>query len=522
MKPTDKLVNQIEQLQEHTDKELDQRILADIFAVMDETTKIEPAKQSLSIWRFIMQSKVSKMAIAAVIVIVIGMLSIFMNGVEVPKRSVFDILTKACAAEESLFSRQGIIHIVNEITVYSVPNSRDLADDSNDEIKQYVDTANSWLKHNWLPICALKHTGDFRFDQLKLPVQDKSYIVKDESWYNSQTNHFARIMKVGDDLIFANSFDGEYIHTSESVDGALNLVKNEITSQFKSPANPAGFLGIAAGLKGNIATEENASPIQEINEGELDDGTLATIIKTGFKDMYGDLNAYWQFKIRIDDNTIAEMEFIVDAQTVMKIRRVVTETVAQPAISWDMNELRQEQSKPAATPGVGISSNMVIPNVTVDHMVKRATSKPYIFATDPAWANKRQITDCFDPPSPGHRMFIVSYRANDDRHVVFLQSETYNKMLAAVLKEGQLLYTSPTGVKVWGGGDKEKWWTNIVLTSARYVIKDPPSDDRTGYAFQTPAGTFPVVAINGQVTEQELKAMADSLITAEEYLQSDQ
>ena len=69
---------------------------------------------------------------------------------------------------------------------------------------------------------------------------------------------------------------------------------------------------------------------------------------------------------------------------------------------------------------------MVVLDVSVEHMVKKADYKTYLFSEAPSWAGDREITDCLDVATPPHRMFITTYRAKDSRHVVFLQSFTIN------------------------------------------------------------------------------------------------
>ena len=85
------------------------------------------------------------------------------------------------------------------------------------------------------------------------------------------------------------------------------------------------------------------------------------------------------------------------------------------------------------------------------------------------------------------------------------------------MKQGTLVYTSPNGFKVWGGGP-QKWYSQILLQSARWFIKDPPSEDRIGYVLESPAGTFPALAINGPISDEELHKLVDSLIPAKDYL----
>ncbi len=166
-------------------------------------------------------------------------------------------------------------------------------------------------------------------------------------------------------------------------------------------------------------------------------------------------------------------------------------------------------------------SGCVKEHVTVRHMVEKADFETYIFASDPPWAGQRDIADILDILSPTHRMFAISYRAEGGRHVVLVQSHTYNKKLGpkTTSPEATLVYNSPTGVKVWSG-PRDKWLARILLKSSRRVIKDRPSEDRTGYLLETPAGTFPALAINGPLSDEELHALIDSLVAVKEYLRN--
>lgn len=147
---------------------------------------------------------------------------------------------------------------------------------------------------------------------------------------------------------------------------------------------------------------------------------------------------------------------------------------------------------------------------SVEHMVKKAEFTTYVFSQAPSWAGERQITDILDVASPPHRMFLTTYRAKDGRHVVLMQSFSYNKMLGKFVKTGKVIYTLPSGIKVWSRS-RDQWLANILLTSARASIKDPPGKELTGYILEPPAGTFPTLAINGKIPEDELHSLIDSL-----------
>lgn len=474
-------------------------------------TKTLNAGHWRTIGRTIVRNPITKLAAAAVIILGIVLFSqqwSSTNGKE--SSAYFSLLSQACAAERSLFFQDGIVHIVNEIIVYS----EDLPSKEQDS-----DTPDSFLEYKWLPMCSVKANGKLRFNQLQLSTDsNEPYTIVDESWYDSATGYFARVLKLDEGVFFANSYDGQFVYNSETApDGSFRLIKEQAGDDFTPPKNPAEFLGIAAGLRSGI-DEENDPLVQGVSDGILDDGTAVSIVQAGFTSPSGELTAYWLFMIRKDDSTIAEMEFIIAEKPQLLIRKVLSETVSAPDVSWNLAALPAKVIERQGKPKAKILPDMVIPNVSVQHMVDRSDFETYIFATKPSWTGQVEIIDCIDPASFGKRMFIFASRADDGRHLVLVQSPTYNKMLGNFAKMGDLVYTSPNGFKVWGGGP-QKWFSKILLSSARATIKDPPSEDRVGFMLESPAGTFPSLAVNGPLTDEELHNLIDSLIPAKEYQQ---
>ncbi len=161
-------------------------------------------------------------------------------------------------------------------------------------------------------------------------------------------------------------------------------------------------------------------------------------------------------------------------------------------------------------------SKLKAAKVTVEQLVAHATFQTYILAEDPPWTGTVHIIEATDPVTPGHLMYVLAALADDGRHLVLAQSETFNKMLGQKVKQGHIVYTSAGGFKVWAGGP-DKWYSKILLDSARDIIQDSPSDERIGYVIESPVGTFIPMAVNGPVTDDQLHSVVDSLIPAKEY-----
>lgn len=455
-------------------------------------------------WRKIMTSSFGKIGIAAVVAVAVALFGLSRIG-PTPSggESIFGkfrLLAQACAAEESLFLASDIIHIQNEIIIQGSGGT----------------TPEAGLDHTWLPMCSMRADGTLRFDQLTLSIEPESYVVTDHSWYDPVTGRFARVLKVGEKVFFANSYDGQAVYTTASgPDGTFEVGVEAVSDQFAPPQSPAEYLGLAAGLKTSL--EEETTQVQSVEGGTLPDGAAAHIYKVGMPDPKGHLNAWWLFRVRDEDATIAEKEFVMSGRSVLLIRRVLTESVAAPEVSWSLDEIEALMGEPGGEQEVSVTPEMVIQGVSVQHMVERADFETYVFEAKPTWTEEIQITDCIDPASPGGRMFIMTARAEDGRHLVLVQSPTYNKMLGNVVKAGEVIYSAPNGFKVWGGGP-QRWFSQILLQSARASIKDPPSEDRIGYVLESPAGTFPALAVNGPVGDEELRGLIDTLVTARAFL----
>jgi hypothetical protein len=380
----------------------------------------------------------------------------------------------------------------------------------------------SWLV-NWLPMCSLKANGEHRITEIRLARDaNHAYTIFDNVWYEPKTKRFVRTMETDNKVIFANSYDGQSVNLTETgVDGKVNLKDEVVTSDFKAPENPAEFLGMTAGVRQCMTDECFKQPVQEVTKDRLEDGTPVIVYKAGFPNPWGDLSTYYLFKIREADEIIGEIEYVYAGNRQMVIRRVVSEEVDKPGYSWNLGELNSKDLAGQTPSDVTVSSDVAIPNVTVRHMIDKADFETYIFATDPNWTKGRWIVDVVDPMNPPARMFVMVFppKDNDTRMVMLIQSQTHNKYMGAMFKQVEAqggkfdwkMYAN--GCKVYRNTGSEPFWTELCFKNANVE----PAKDRCGYIVQSPAGTFPLIAINGAVTEEELTALVNSLIPAKDY-----
>lgn len=482
---------------------------------------------SLNIWSKIMSSKITKLSAAAAVLIIVVLFGwLYSNPKTARHMSSFTLLARASAAEKTLFiGHQGIVHIVNEIIMYpqSESDMSALLDKLEADTTQEKNVAfiKSWLSYQWLPVYSLDADGKLREHKLKIAGHtDKTITVTDLSWYDPVTGYYARVLKTGDNVLFANSYDGQSVYLADKgPGGVLEIRRKAITQEFRIPENPADFLGIAAGIKGTVP-DKHYPPIKDVTSETFYDGTPARVYKLAFTDAWGKTNSYFAFRVDPDSEIINEIECVFEGTTTRLHRRTVTETVDSPKLSWNLSELNASAAKQT---DVNIDTDDGADIVTVEQMTERATYPVYIFEKVPSWTNKRLIYDLPDEASAPARMFCVTYTSKDGRDVVLTQGETFNRYFTAAFDKIQELgekipwiYESKDGFKVLHQDDKttEMWWTELALKSSGFE----PRDNRIGYILCSPAGSFMVLAVNGPLSEQELHGLIDSLIPAQEYV----
>jgi hypothetical protein len=508
---------------------LEQRLLAALTQA--------PRRQSAQaeIWRVVMNSRITRVAaVAAVLIVILGVSVWSSRPSQSNSMSSFTLLGRSSAAERVLFLGEHIVHIASEIVLYpsSQPDSSGLLRDleASATYENSVAFIESWLSQRWFPLYSLGADGRTQEHRLEVASSTgKAVTVSDLLWYEPATSCFVRVLKTGDDVLFANAYDGAAVYIAEKdQNGKLQVRREAVTNGFKVPDNPADFMGIAAGVAGSVP-DEHYPPIQGVTTERHPDGTESRVYKLGFTDLSGKLNTYFLFKIDADTDVIDEIDCVVNGATARVHRRLLNETVDAPELSWDLAELTATTAQTSASSvepedqtNVNVRANKGGQVITIPQIAERATFAAYAFSQAPSWTQGETFYDLPDEGSAPARMFCATYRGKDGRDVVLTQGESFNRYFSLMVREIEKAkepiswaYESPNGFKVIHQSDRstEMWWTEVALKSSGFE----PKANRVGYVLMSPAKTFMVLAVNGPISKEELHEVIDTLIPAEEY-----
>lgn len=476
------------------------------------------------VWRTIMTSRMTK--VAAVLVVTALAAIMVWKSQTAQTMTGFDILTRAAAAEGMMFSNKGMMHFVNEITLYPSAKAdagKLLTDlEANATQEKNIAFIKSWLSQKWVPICLLNDKGHMVWYELDVAAgADKPVVVTDEVWFDGATGRFARVLKTADKVLFANAWDGQAVYTTKKGEsGGIQVVRSVMAADWKAPENPADFMGLAAGVKGSIAADYYP-PVQSVTTETVTDGSQLRVYKLGYADAWKKVETYFLFKVDAGNGVIDEVDCVVEGATARVHRRVSSEPAETVAVGWDLAALSME--KPAGQSDVVATKGAHV--VTVAQMAEKAAFPVYVFASQPQWVGRVKVFSLPDDTDPASRMFAVTYKATDGRDIVLTEGRAFNRYFGALLKAVEAhnetipwYYQSPNGFSVMHQKDSttEMWWTELALKSSGFT----PAANRAGYILMSPAKDFCVLAVNGPISDEELHGLVDSLIPAKDYVEA--
>lgn len=462
-----------------------------------------PTRSAAPPWRRRASRMRMTIAVAAASVLAMILFPIGLGLIPSSRGGAASLLSQAAAAESRLFAADDVVHLAGEIVAGPVADPELAA-------------------VRWIPLVAVGTDGKMHYQQIKLGNDPgATYRLRDESWYDPATHRFAHILSLNGRPLFANAFDGRSVHLMDLDDqGRPRVESRAVDAAFQPPRDPSEFLGVLTVAR-PVEDEAHLSRpdlIHEEGQVKLADGTPAHVVRiTSLSRESGiGLDVDLRITIRDDNHLIESMEFVASGKTIYTIRRAQADNRREPRYGWDLAGIRSAVEKHEGEPKMPVRTlaDMIRMDVTVDAMAKGADYPVYVLDRNPGWSERRQIVDILDLPSPPHRMFAAIYPAKDRRHVILVQAHSFNANLAPLTREAKLVYTAPSGIKVWSTRD-DRAMAKILLSSigtTKAIFADKPSPDCTGYLFETPDGTFPVLAVNGVLTDAELHGLADSLV----------
>ena len=496
----------------------------------------------LSIWRIIMKSPITR--VAAVFLVMSGIAVMSWQCPESQSKnkmaniSLVSFLNTACAAEQSLFKGENIVHIIHEISLHPNSNEPDLAKkldeltESNFVLSKNLAFMRAWFSSQAsLPVFSLKPNGEYQWHTLELTgADDQASVIQEHIWYDPESGHFARVFKQGDEVLFGAGFDGKAVYLAEAyTDRRIRVKREPVTEEFSIPENPAEFLGITASFMESM-DKMNLPPVQDEIRAKQDDGSWIRLYKLHWPGT----DAYHLFVVDDEDETIERIESVAFDRRIQQIRRISSESVDSPEFSWDMSEL-EDRSTPAEPSVVVIEG---VGEVTAQQMADSALVETYVLGQTPDWIEEQKFMIMSDKASPYGSGYVVFCTTNDGRCAAISQGRPVHQYISGMLNMsnqaglrwfpnymsknrfkvhdastlGRLVgislltvlsdFTNSTGSKLWS--------SDALLKQVGFE----PLPYYQIYMLHSPSDVYFNITFNGKFSDAEVRELIENLIPA--------
>jgi len=547
MREADNMKKLIKKLRFEATADTHERILGNVLQALEISEQQKSATPKPNIWRIIMKSPV--MRIAAVLFLIVGIAVVRWQISGKPEHmspnfSIF--ISTACAAEQTFFTGDNIVHITHEITLYPNTGAPDLAKkldeliESNFVLSKNLAFMRGWFSsHASLPVYSLKPNGEYQWYTLELTgIADKAAVIQEHIWYDPDTGYFVRAFMQEAQLIFAIGYDGAAVYMTEAWDnGKFEIRREPITEEFSLPENPAEFLGISASFQGSM-DKMNLPPIEEQSREQLADGRWLRV----FKLRWPGTDAYHIFKVDVDDNTIEQIESVAYGWTIQQIRRISSNTVEAPGFSWNLAELAGQSSP--LEPEVIITEGVT--PVTPQQMADSAQVETYVLGSKPDWIKEQKCVILSDKVSPYGAAYVVFCSTNDGRCVAISQGRTVHHYISGLLNMSNQAglrwfpnYMSQNRFKVHDVSTLGRIVGIAILTAVSDLTDDTgsklwssdalfkqigfePLPDYRIYMLDSPTDAYSSITFNGKFSDAEVRELIENLIPTRLYQSPDE
>jgi hypothetical protein len=146
-------------------------------------------------WRLIMKSPMTR--VAAVLLLIVGIAVVKWQISDKPNNptsplTIFSLINTACAAEQTFFTGDSIVHITHEITLYPNADAPDMSAkldeliESNFTLNRNLSFMRAWFSSRAsLPVHSLKANGEYQWYTLELTgIGDKASVIQEHIWYD--------------------------------------------------------------------------------------------------------------------------------------------------------------------------------------------------------------------------------------------------------------------------------------------------------------------------------------------------
>jgi len=475
-------------------------------------------------WRTIMKSPITRTA--AVITVTIGIIWAYYQTVENPNGTptVLSLLNAATATENTWFTGEQTVHIVNRIVIYPQHDVNDLGTlmenlESNYDLANLEAFARRLLTPQGMEFFSLDHNGNRHDHQLELVDRQQSgeATIEDHIWYDPDTGRYLRLLTRTDQVLFAHSFDGQRVYLAQRDDqGKLMIQSDPVTASFSAPRDLAGFLGSTTVRVRQLLDGKDLLIRGKPTESTLR-GKAVEVYKLSYVDIFAEELPYVRLSVDKNDQSIAKIEFITNQKTTLTIDHLSRAHGEFPSAGWDMSAL--PGSHETAAPDVTVRSEMGRSGLTVQEMAARATFPVYVFGKAPYGTLSRTIYESIDWVSPTDRVFTIIYETQQDVAVGLLQSPTLDRLVKAQAKDTNLqtiqgFITTPQGIKVCAlDANANAYILNLLFAS----LNKKAAENRSCYLLLSPDDQVMFLGVDGWLPNSEVEQLTASMVSAQGY-----
>ncbi|MHC4316674.1 MAG: hypothetical protein ACYSW3_29880, partial [Planctomycetota bacterium] len=417
----------------------DERILHDASTIMKQSHSAIKQQSSASKWRRIMRSPITRTA--AMIAVIVSAFLVYYKSAGNPDGSptVLYLLNAATAAENTWFTGDQTVHIVNQIVIYPQHDVNDLGI-LMENLESNFDQANldafsrRFLTPSGMEFFSLDPNGYRHNHQLELVDQEAGEAtIEDHIWYDPVTGRYARLLTRTDRVLFAHSFDGHRVYLAQCDDqGKLIIQSDPVTASFSAPRNLAGFLGSTTAEVRKLLEVKDILIRGEPTESTIR-GKAVRVYKLSYLDFMDKGTPYVQLSVDENDQSIVKIEFIANQKTALTIDHLSRTQGVLPPVGWDLSALPGSHKLPVTD--VTVRHEIGRTGLTVQEMAERATFPVFIFGKDPYGTLRRTISESIDPVSQSERLFAIMYETQHEVAVGLILCRTLDRFVKAQTKD---------------------------------------------------------------------------------------